>query len=438
VLTKGTTIKGTPDSLFAQVRVNEDGAEATTRIQTQSLKPTVSITLAKREANIAQANDNSVTISNEKLEIVDSGVELRTPQSVVTGSETSVSGTVTSGVDTVVMYAETNDQFERVDLDSTEDGAVSDINVDGTEFDKERRLTVGDAPGNDILSLPGRHRVAVLSRASILSDHPKVPTVLSRPELMTKPATIHPVRVRQANISLHPIDTDGKAATTADTINASGEIRGRETALIVAVGQRGSVESMTVETANFSVELPVGAFSQGTIDVFAVSPGRDMQFGDGDIPRGKNNNNIDSESDAFQTYIQFVAEKRDYTKQQVKSVIYNETSRDTASDDPVVVRELRLSDPNISIDVPATNEDVSKGKRLFVNGTTNVGLNKGFIDITLSGQNKTVPGSILLRKEGTWNGSIRTKGLSPGTYTISAEIQGQTTRREVVIDKKGN
>jgi hypothetical protein len=163
-----------------------------------------------------------------------------------------------------------------------------------------------------------------------------------------------------------------------------------------------------------------------------------MQFGDGDIPRGKNNNNIDSESDAFQTYIQFVAEKRDYTKQQVKSVIYNETSRDTASDDPVVVRELRLSDPNISIDVPATNEDVSKGKRLFVNGTTNVGLNKGFIDITLSGQNKTVPGSILLRKEGTWNGSIRTKGLSPGTYTISAEIQGQTTRREVVIDKKGN
>ena len=346
----------------------------------------------------------------------------------------SVSGTVTSGVDTVVMYAETNDQFERVDLDSKQDGAISDISVDGTDFDEERRITVGDAPGNDILSFPGRHRVAVLSKSSILSDHKQVPTVLSRPELMTKPASIHPVRVRQANISLNPIDTDGQAATTADTVNASGEIRGRETGVIIAVGQRGSVESAIVETTNFSVEFPAETFSQGIIDVFAVSPGRDMQFGDGNIPKRESANDINSESAALQAYIQLITEERDYTKQQITSVIYNETSRDTASDDPIVVRELQLSDPTISIDVPAANQNIPEGERLIVDGTTNVGLDNGLIDISLNGQNESVrAGSIVSRGETTWNGSIRTEGLSSGTYTISVEIQGQTSRREIVI-----
>lgn len=434
VFTGGTPIKGTPDSLFAQVRVDEDNAEATTRIRTQSLKSTALITLAEQEASISQANDDSKVISEEELDVVDSGVELTTPRSIVTGSEMSVSGTVTSGVDTVVMYAETNDQFERVDLDSKQDGAISDISVDGTDFDEERRLTVGDAPGNDILSFPGRHRVAVLSKSSILSDHKQVPTVLSRPELMTKPASIHPVRVRQANISLNPIDTDGQAATTADTLNLSGEIRGRETGVIIAVGQRGSVESAIVETTNFSVEFPAETFSQGIIDVFAVSPGRDMQFGDGNIPRRESANDINSESAALQAYIQLITDERDYTKQQITSVIYNETSRDTASDDPIVVRELQLSDPTISIDVPAANQNIPEGERLIVNGTTNVGPDNGLIDISLNGQNESVrAGSIVSRGETTWNGSIRTKGLSPGAYTISVEIQEQTSRREIVI-----
>lgn len=434
IFIKGTTIRGTPDRVFAQVRVDNDG-EATTRIRSQLLKSTASIALAKREADVAQAGDNSATIAQQKLNVVDSGVELTAPRNMITGAETSVSGTVTSGVDTVVMYAKANNQFERIDLDAKRDGTVSDLTVDGTDFNKQRRLTVGDAPGNDILSFPGRHRVAVLSKASLLSSYETVPTVLSRPELMTKPVTISPLTVRQTSISLNPIDTDGQAATTADGINVSGEVRGEETALIIAIDQRGSIESRTVETANFSVELPAGSFSAGTIDVFAISLGRDMRLGDGNIPETSVQNDADSQLNAFQTYVESITERRTTTKQQIKSVVYNETSRDTASDDPVVVRELRLSDPTISIDVPAANQGVSKGKRLFVNGTTNVGKDRGLIDITLTGQNQSVrSGSIIMRREGTWNGSVRTSGLSPGRYTISASIEGKTVRKEITIN----
>jgi hypothetical protein len=92
----------------------------------------------------------------------------------VIGSQVDISGSVSEGVDEVAIYARGGSNWERVDLDNSDTNQFT-IGVDGDNTFEQEDVTLSDTAGNDgnqLLSLPGSYKIAVVDAAK-LGDTPQ-------------------------------------------------------------------------------------------------------------------------------------------------------------------------------------------------------------------------------------------------------------------------
>jgi hypothetical protein len=181
----GELVTGRPDknadpiAVFAQLEIDSDDGVGKTQVRTGLLSDTTTIELLD-SSDPTRIATTGRSIDTVDLSVIDASTTLTAPETYTTQSETTIKGDISSGVDTVVMYVETNAGFEQIDLDDQSNGDVSGTSVSGESFSHELTLSRGDGPGNEVLSLPGTYQVVIRAKASLLSDQNGIKMTISQ------------------------------------------------------------------------------------------------------------------------------------------------------------------------------------------------------------------------------------------------------------------
>lgn len=422
-----------PAAVFAEVRADPDSGVGTAEVQTQTLADNTTIELLdeRTPANFVTTGRSADAI---EISVGDSSVALTGPDTYRTQSETTLTGTTTPNVDTVIMYVRTNSGFEQVDLDSKTNKKTVGTTVSGESFSHDVRLSYGDGPGNEVLSVPGRYEIALRAETSLSSAHDgEIPTTISEPEMLSGNTRLQTLIVRDTAVSLTRPGLNGSIAATESFVSLNGTLKGRETALIVGIGSRGSVETTQVDGPNFSdVNLPVDDFANGIVNIYVISTGRDGQIGDGEIESNQADTASASSLGRLQQYIETTAET-DVTSEQLKTILRNETAFDTGSDDAVATHELLITAPQIAIQTPAQGRSITDNA-IQVRGTTNVRSEDSQIEIRLQKRGNVTANAYLSEWETeSWNVTISVPTNASGRYALTADIDGEKTTNEVIL-----
>jgi major cell surface glycoprotein (TIGR04216 family) len=432
--TDGERIEGEPIGVYARVRVDPDDGRGQTRLETTTLGETVTVELSERNTSAVDLFEGVRSADTGQLRIGDPVITLSGPDSYVVGEETTLRGRADGGIDGMVLYARSNgtSEFELVDLDGSTDGRVSGLSVSGP-FGKDVELSSGDAPGNTLLSFPGTYRVAALPEADLAEGRSTLPETLAPATVLDATHSLHTVRIRRPSVSVAQPGLDGRLAASAGTVEVDGSVSGRESALLVAIGERGALRTETVGESNFTdVEMSMAGFPEGEVTVHAVSSGRDGRIGDGSI-REVRIATADSPLSELRSHLQSVAETV-RNGDQIRAVLRNETDRDTASDDPVAVERFRIVPANVEIATPEQNATVGSGTTLRIAGRTTVPPRVAPIDVSVArGIGTDRRRRIQPDSDGSWEVSFPTGDLEPGVYRITARVDGVVDRRVVLI-----
>ena len=422
-----------PIAVFAQLDIDSDDGVGRTQVRTGLLSDTTTVELLDTSDPTRIATTGR-SIDTVDLSVIDASTTLTAPETYTTRSETTIKGDISPGVDTVVMYVETNAGFEQIDLDDQSNGDVSGTSVSGESFSHEVTLSRGDGPGNEILSLPGTYQVVIRSKASLLSDRGgDVPEVVSKPAMLSGNISMQRLVVQDTAITLDRPGLDGSIATTESFVTLSGTAEGQEEALIVAIGNRGEIETAQVDGPNFSdVDIRIGDFASGTVTIYALSSGRDEQIGDGTLNEDRIGTLSSSPLDGFTQHLATTAESG-ASGTQIRTILRSETDLDTASDDPVVMRELLVSDPEITIEHPTRNQSIADNT-IQVRGTTNIRSENAQIEVDLRQRgNITADAYIRQWNESSWNTTISIPDNASGQYALTADIGRTAVGRRIMI-----
>ena len=422
-----------PVAVFAQLDIDSDDGIGRTQVRTGLLSDTTTVELLDTSDPTRIATTGR-SIDTVDLSVIDASTTLTAPETYTTQSETTIKGDISPGVDTVVMYVETDAGFAQIDLDDQSNGDVSGTSVSGDSFSHEVTLSRGDGPGNEILSLPGTYQVVIRSKASLLSDRGgDVPEVVSKPAMLSGNISMQKLVVQDTAITLDRPGLDGAIATTESFVTLSGTAEGQEEALIVAIGNRGEIETAQVDGPNFSdVDIRIGDFASGTVTVYALSAGRDGQIGDGTLNEDRIGTLSSSPLDGFTQHLAATAESG-ASGTQLRTILRSETDLDTASDDPVVMRELLVSDPEITIEHPTRNQSITENT-IQVRGTTNIRSRNAQIEVDLRQRgNVTATAYIRQWNESSWNATISIPDNASGQYALTADIGRTAVGRRIMI-----
>nr|AKY04230.1 hypothetical protein [uncultured haloarchaeon] len=427
-----------PIAVFAQLEIDSDDGVGKTQVRTGLLSDTTTIELLD-SSDPTRIATTGRSIDTVDLSVIDASTTLTAPETYTTQSETTIKGDISSGVDTVVMYVETNAGFEQIDLDDQSNGDVSGTSVSGESFSHELTLSRGDGPGNEVLSLPGTYQVVIRAKASLLSDqNDDIPEVISKPAMLSGETSTQRLVVQDTAITLDRPGLDGSIATTESLVTLSGTAEGQEEALIIAIGDRGEIETAQVDGPNFSdVDMRIGDFASGIVTVYALSAGRDGEIGDGTLNEDRIGTLSSSPLDELTQHLSTIAESGASGKQ-LRAILHSETDLDTASDDPVVMRELLVSDPEITIEHPTRNQSIADDT-IQVRGTTNIRSENAQIEVDLRQRgNITADAYIRQWNESSWNTTISIPNNASGQYALTADI-GRTAvgRRIMIQDSSG-
>uniref|UniRef100_UPI0023F248E2 hypothetical protein n=1 Tax=Haloquadratum walsbyi TaxID=293091 RepID=UPI0023F248E2 len=422
-----------PIAVFAQLEIDSDDGVGKTQVRTGLLSDTTTVELLDTSDPTRIATTGR-SIDTVDLSVIDASTTLTAPETYTTQSETTIKGDISSGVDTVVMYVETNAGFEQIDLDDQSNGDVSGTSVSGESFSHELTLSRGDGPGNEVLSLPGTYQVVIRAKASLLSDqNDDIPEVISKPAMLSGETSTQRLVVQDTAITLDRPGLDGSIATTESFVTLSGTAEGQEEALIIAIGDRGEIETAQVDGPNFSdVDMRIGDFASGIVTVYALSAGRDGEIGDGTLNEDRIGTLSSSPLDEFTQHLSTIAESGASGKQ-LRAILRSETDLDTASDDPVVMRELLVSDPEITIEHPTRNQSIADDT-IQVRGTTNIRSENAQIEVDLRQRgNITADAYIRQWNESSWNTTISIPDNASGQHALTADIGRTAVGRRIMI-----
>ncbi len=426
--------------VYARVSIDSDSGTGETKIQTKDLDDAVTVKVVPHDTNPSALIDEGQIIDEKDIVITDPDITLSGPDGYIPGDQTTLRGDAESGVDTAVMYVRSprGSQYELVDLDSSTNGKQGGLSVSGG-FSKDVVLSVGDAPGNQILTLPGTYQVAMQSKATLTETRNKLPQTISRAEFLSESPSLHTIQVRRPNVTLEQPGMDGKVADTQDIIKINGSVEGRDVALIVAIGSRGEVETKLVDGPTFSgIDLSVDEFSTGQVTVYVISTGRDGQIGDGNFDEIRVAE-VEGQLSRLQNQLQEAAADVNNTGDQVRALLRTETDLDTASDDPVVSKSIQIVPSSVDIDIPKENTTISFDSGLRVTGSTTVAPYSEPLSILLSrGPGTQARTQIQQWENGRWNTTLSTTNLTPGRYQITAIIGGKTATRTIKLTAQGN
>jgi hypothetical protein len=208
-------------------------------------------------------------------------------------------------------------------------------------------------------------------------------------------------------------------------------LEGQEEALIIAIGDRGEIETAQVDGPNFSdVDMRIGDFASGIVTVYALSAGRDGEIGDGTLNEDRIGTLSSSPLDEFTQHLNTIAESGASGKQ-LRAILRSETDLDTASDDPVVMRE-------ITIEHPTRNQSIAD-ETIQLRGTTNIRSENARIEVDLRQRGNIIADAYIRQwNESSWNTTISISDNASGQHALTADI-GRTAigRRIMIQDPSG-
>lgn len=424
------------DGVYATVRIDPDTSTGITKLRTEYLASNATINLVRRP-DIAS---NSGALDTIRLHPSTPTVSLTAPDQYTTRTETTVRGTTSQGTDAVVLYVRTEDQFELVDTDGSNGKIDARLDVsDGSFSAAEIDLSSGDAPGNTVLSVPGQYQLGIARVASL----PQTATTgspllaIAAPEFLGEGTTTASLEVQPPNISLTRAGQNGTMSTTATTLKITGQAPGTDQVLLVLVDDRGDLttELSSSSGTNFTETVEVRSPPAGSMNVYAVTIGRDGVVGDGDLPSVGQAATLAR----LDTYLKTMSPA--LTPQQVSERLLTETTLDSASDDRVARTRITVSQPAISIE-KITRKPMNQTTdghtidRIRVYGRTNLRVENVVVQATIQQRGKTYRYAIVTNSTGgQWTTTLPTATLPVGRYTIVVEAKDALDRESVVFTR---
>ena len=428
------TVNDIDDAQYAYAVVEIDGTTAVGSIETQYLDD-ASIDVDVYDEDTLANESDLTSVDDVSFDVNEGEVSLGNPTDTYTvGSEVDINGTAQSA-DNVAIYARDNSDWELLDIDDDSNTDSDDyISVDSDDTFEEEDIRLSSA--SNIYSFEGQYDIGVVD-TSDLSDVSDVST-LTTSQFSSASSARYTLQVEPGNLNAEFGTINGQIADDVDDdIDVTGSAAGQDELVIAFVGQRGDTVTTTTSVDSDDTfeeeDVPLGALSQGSVTGHVISPGRDGQYGNGDI--GSDAQSVANAIDGFGS--------GSSTGDQIRSQILENTVDDTGSDDLIVSTSFRLNDPTLSINnvYPEAAEasgvnPVATGETLVIEGDTNRQADNAAITFEMLTQEDQGVASTSVdewENDGQFSATIDTSDLETGTYVLEADDGESTDRVNVEI-----
>ncbi|AXG11574.1 HVO_2072 family ArtA-dependent S-layer glycoprotein [Haloplanus rubicundus] len=442
------------DVAYAVVEIDDDTGVGVGQIDTTSLDDgDVDVILYRaspdRPENEGDVDADLDTLSEEddpSITVDEGEVSITNPRDTyVVGSEITLNGTASEGIDDVAFYVRRQDDYRLLDLDGSASGgtqATVSVDPDGTFEVEDVVLSTGNEAGNRLLSLPGSYRLGVIDAADA-GGRGDIQRSLGVSEFTRGTSFQRSIRVVDTELSSVVRTVGGQVSTDDRVVRVTGASLGSRTVAFVFVDERGNVQYADVRTeADGTFEeddLDLGGnLEDGQVTVLVLTAGRDGEFGDGGLRSLAG-------GDAYADLEQFATDldRRSLTGDQVLARLLDETVEATASDDRSITETFRLADSQTTIGnvyplgarASGVNP-IAVDDTMIVEGRTNLRPGDNAITVELLNEDDD---SVALATtdewsyDGTYRIALELDDVETGTYTLEVDDSYNTDTVQVEI-----
>ncbi|WP_256407136.1 hypothetical protein ACOZ4L_16915 (plasmid) [Haloplanus ruber] len=412
-----------PSSVYLRLNVDDRNGVARGQFDT-GVFAVGDIDIRLHENRVAAADQimSSSVVDTASFTVQENHMELDAVSPYYIGTETSVSGNATSGVDHVGYYVRDSGEYRLLNLNTSGTGLQRTISVNSSgKFQLEdQEFTAANGSGNDVIEYPGVYRfVAVGSTGEATAEN--FPQTLSLSDLQERTHASQQVAVKRPNITLSLSDQLGEISTSDKYVNISGEAPGDDEIVVVALDERGVavVRSPSVNDEEYLLStVDISSLAEGSIDVYAISNGIDQSYGDGSAK-----GNTTDTAEELEMHLSTL-EERPLTQDQFYSRLVAQTTNDSGSDDKIAHQRVQLTDSRIEVQAVSelrTQErsPISPGSTAVISGTTNLQAKTNAIELLLrTPGNQTVLLTVTDWQSGTWTTTVSLEPYDSGLYSV--------------------
>jgi major cell surface glycoprotein (TIGR04216 family) len=388
--------------------------------------------------------DNELEELTVRIEEGSEGLEITNPGATyVAGDDIDVEGTANSAIDFVSVYARDQGDWELLEP------SLSRVSVDSDGTWDERDVVLSDE--TRILRVPGTYRIGVIDTEDADTDNDGEPdSTLTTSEFSQGTSAQRGIRVVGQGLDAEIVTFNGQVAVEDGTVNVSGTAEGADDVVIAFLDDQGSTvaTSDTVDTQNqFENEDTAlgdedGLLSEGPIQGFVMSPGRDGVFGDGRLE------SFDGREATTSALIAFIddLEQRGLTQEQATEILLEETLDDEGSDDLAYDKGFTFTDADTVVRdvVPEgmTNatgvRQIEVGETMMIRGSTNLRPDDNTIVLEMINGTDADQFEVAIAEDwnqtGEWNAQLAVpEGVTPGVYRLRADDGETITTIDVEI-----
>jgi major cell surface glycoprotein (TIGR04216 family) len=444
------------DVAYAVVEIDDDTGVGVGQIDTTNLDDgDVDVDLYRASSDRPEnegdvdADLDTLSVEDDPSITVDEGeVSITNPRDTyVVGSEITLNGTASEGIDDVAFYVRRQDDYRLLDLDGSASGgtrATVSVDADDTFEVEDVVLSEGNEAGNRLLSLPGTYRLGVIDAADA-GGRGDIRQSLGVAEFTRGTSFQRSLRVVDTELSSVVRTVGGQVSTDDRVVRVTGTSLGSRTVAFLFIDERGNVQYADVRTeADGTFEeddLEIGEnLDDGQVTVLVLTAGRDGEFGDGGLS-SLTGGGAYADLEQFATDL----DRRSLTGAQVRARLLDETVEATASDDRSITETFRLADSRTSIGnvyplgarASGVNP-IAVDDTMIVEGTTNLRPGDNAITVELLNEDDD---SVALATTDEWgyDGTYRIAlelddaDVETGTYTLEADDSYNTDTVQVEI-----
>ncbi|MDZ7688869.1 MAG: PGF-CTERM sorting domain-containing protein [Halobacteriales archaeon] len=432
-------VGSTGDYAYAVVRVSSRGTAIGRLDSTHLERGSVSVRLYRAGSSVGNARDRigEREADTRSIDIERSELRHSLGGTYVTGQSIDVSGTASPGVDRVAIYVRHRGDWEILPLNGRD---TTTVRSDGTWVARNVVLSEEEYGGRNF-RFPGTYSIAVVDAGDLSSPPPRT---ISSSEFGRLTSSRTTTRVNEPSF-VADIRSYNREVAQGDRILFRGISTGSRDIVVGFVGDR-DVRAEVVRTTSGNVidtNIDIGEMRQGEVTAFAVSPGRDGEFGDGSATDADGNTVSITTPTRFRDYVRSF-DRDGRTRAQRVSRIRDATVERAGSDDLIRTTQFRVREPRTTVTdiVPGEQPQlagivpIERGESVLVRGTTN--RNPDDTDITVEITDGPDVGEfdlVTIRdwSGGTWSATFGTSGVSTGTYTVEVDDGDSTDRRSFTV-----
>ena len=432
---------GTTDGYaYAVVRISNRGTAIGSIDSTHLERGSVSVRLFGAGSSVGDARDSIGGREADTRSVEVERSELRhnlASGTYVTGQSIDVSGTASPGVDRIAMYVRHRGDWEILPLNGRD---TTTVRSDGTWIARNVVLSEEDYGGR-LFRLPGTYSVAVVDAAELSSPPPRTISTSEFGRLTSSRTT---TRVNEPTFVAN-IRSYGGEVARGDRVGFTAISRGSRDVVVGFVGSR-NVRAEVVRTTRgdtIDTNIDIGEMQRGEVTAFAISPGRDGNFGNGRATDAEGNAVSVTTPSEFRDFVRSFDRDGRTRSQKIDRIRADSVER-AGSDDLIRTTTFRITDARTTVRDIVPGEQpgltgivpIEQGESVLVRGTTN--RNPEDTDITVEvteGPDAPEFNVVRIRDwSGTrWSATFTTSGVSTGTYTVEADDGTSTDRRSFTV-----